>query len=665
MSLLIAENLKRLYGGQEVLQGASLRVEPGEKLGIVGRNGGGKSTLLRLITRTEEPDGGSLAITKGATVGYVPQRPEFEPGEIAFDHVEGGLEETRSVQAELETLEQEMESAEGEALERAVTRYGELTERMNHLAGWNTDLLVEQVLSGIGLAEKLWRREAGTLSGGEKARVALARQLVRRPDLLLLDEPTNHLDLDGIEWLEAYLREFDRSVVLVSHDRRMLDRVVDGILELEWGQLRRYPGNYSKYVDLKQERFQAEHKAWENQQELIRKEQAFIKKHMGSQRTSEAKGRQKKLRNLERVDRPYDDIRRPRLRFKQVPRSGESVLKGEELAIGFGDTRLHEDLEMRINRGDRIGLVGPNGAGKTTFMKALAGRTEVLAGALEYGHNARCGYYDQETSDLDPGSTPYETIRREHPTLTDEQIRSHLALFLFRGDEVEKPISGLSGGERARVALARLVLTEPSWLALDEPTNHLDLAARTALEEMLASYPGSLLCISHDREFLDNLCNRIVELSPSGLREFRGNYSDYRATLDGERASAEEAKQAREAKQRAAEKQRREAATERKGKGATQSKGSTKSKGGAKSDGASPKAKQGGAKQKQKVRNPYRFEKLEAEIIALEEEKEALAAAMTSEEVYRDADALREHQFRLAEIERDLESKNEEWANWS
>ncbi|QDU65748.1 ABC-F family ATP-binding cassette domain-containing protein [Engelhardtia mirabilis] len=672
MSLLIAENLRRLYGGQEVLRGASVRVEVSEKLGIVGRNGGGKSTLLRLIAGQESPDFGTIAIARGTTVGYVPQRPEFKPGEIAFDHVEGGLEETRVVQAEIAELESKLETAEGDALERYVARYGELTERMHHLSGWNTDLLVEQVLSGIGLAEKHWRREAGTLSGGEKARVALARQLVRRPDLLLLDEPTNHLDLDGIEWLEDYLREFDRAVLLVSHDRRLLNRVVDGIFELEWGQVRRYPGNYEKYVNLRQERFQSELKAYEQQRDQMRKEQAFIKKHMGSQRTSEAKGRQKKLDRVDRLERPHDDIRRPVLRFGQVQRSGESVIEGNDLAIGFGTTKLHQGLDLRVSRGDRIGIVGPNGAGKTTLIRALAGRSEIMAGELKLGHKTRVGYFDQESGGLDPEASPYESIRRLYPTMPDVEIRGHLARFLFRGDDVDKPISGLSGGERARVALALLILTEPTWLALDEPTNHLDLAARTALEELLAGFPGAMLCISHDREFLDNLCNRIVELSMSGIREFRGNYSEYRAAIASEQEAAGAAKAQREESRRQQERQRVEAEQKQAAKAAERERSKSKGngKGGGKGQGGKPSGGGGQAGSKasagaDKIRNPQRFERLEKEIIALEEKREALMAAMVTEEVYRDADALRGHQFDLAEVERDLEDKNRLWENWS
>jgi ATP-binding cassette subfamily F protein 3 len=646
MSLLIAENLKRHYGGQEVLRGLSLRIEPGEKLGLVGRNGGGKSTLLRLVVGGEPLDGGSLTLARGATLGYVAQRPSFAAGVLAFDYVEAGLEETRSTQAALAALERELEGAQGEALERAMVRYGELTERLSHLAGWNTENLIERVLTGIGLAPALWRREAATLSGGEKSRVALARELVRRPDLLLLDEPTNHLDLSGIEWLEQYLRDFDRAVLLVSHDRRLLDRVVDGMCELEFGQVRRYPGNYSKFVTLRQERITAELRAYQNQQETIRKEQAFIKKHMGSQRTAEAKGRQKRLERVERLERPLDDIRKPVLRFREVPRSGESVLAAQDLAIGFGSTALHRGLELRISRGERIGIVGPNGAGKTTLLKTLAGRAPILGGELLRGHKAFCGYFDQESAELDPERTPYETIRGDHPLLTDEQIRKHLALFLFRGEEVDKAIRGLSGGERARVALARLLLQEPSWLALDEPTNHLDLAARTALEELLAQFPGSLLCISHDREFLDNLCNRIWELSPAGLREFKGNYSDYRAVLEGEAAAAEGERGAAEARQRAEAKRRAEQAA---------------------AQAAQQAAKQATASRapSAKIRNPYRFEKLEQDIMRLEAERERLQAALVSEVVYRDPQALRDHQFQLAELERELEQKNEEWANWS
>ena len=640
MSLLHATGLKRHYGAHEVLRGADLRIDRGEKIGCVGRNGGGKSTLLRLITGQEQPDAGEVNVPKGVRVGYVPQRPEFEPGVLAFAQVEGGLEEARALQAELSELEHAMTETEGDELDRVMTRYGELSEQMEFLGGWNAEQRVAQVMSGIGLDQRLWQREARTLSGGEKSRVALARQLVRRPDLLLLDEPTNHLDLDGIEWLEDYLEEFAGAVFLISHDRRMLENVVDAIVELERGVLRRYTGNYPKYLALRAERFESELRAYEIQRDKIRKEQAFIKKHMGSQRTSEAKGRQKRLSRVERLERPYNDVRKPMLKLGAVPRSGEQVLAAEDLSIGFGDHALHTGLSFRLGRGDRVGLVGPNGAGKTTLLKTLAGEKPPVSGTVALGHKAFCGYYDQEGADLDPASTPYDTIRREHPTLEDVEIRSHLALFLFRGDEVELPVSGLSGGERARLALARLVLRRPSWLALDEPTNHLDLAARTALEEMLAQYTGAMVCISHDRAFLDDLCNRIVELTPSGLREFRGNYSDYRAALAAERDADEAARAERERRQKAEAKKREAAEAKR-----------------AKRKGAKP--------EKSAPRNPYRFKKLEEEIIALESEREELMSAMTREEVYRDADLLRDKQVRLAEVERDLEQRNAEWENWA
>jgi ATP-binding cassette, subfamily F, member 3 len=636
MSLLVATGVKRHFGAHEVLRGADLRIERGEKIGCVGRNGGGKSTLLRLIMGLDQPDEGQLALARGTRVGYVPQNPEFAPGVAVRAHVEAGQEEQRQLRSELEALEQRL-AAPGNRPEELVHRYAELNEQLEFLGGWHADQHIEQVLSGIGLPVALWEREARSLSGGEKSRVALARELVRRPDLMLLDEPTNHLDLPGIEWLESYLREFPGAAYVISHDRRLLDNVVDTIVELEFGTLRRYPGNYSKYVVLRAERCEAEQRAYDQQQDFIRKEEAFIKKHMGSQRTAEAKGRQKRLERLERLRAPRNDVRKPRLRFGSVDRSGERVVLAEGLSIGFGTTSLHRGLDFRLERGDRVGLVGPNGAGKTTLLKTLAGRLPPLEGVLELGHRALVGYFDQVGGELDKNSTPYDTLRRDNPLATDQEIRDHLARFLFRGAEVEAGIAGLSGGERARVSLARLVWQKPTWLALDEPTNHLDLAARSALEEMLSDYPGAMLCISHDREFLDNLCNRIIELSERGLREFRGNYSAYRAALLAESAVplAPKAKPTVAAQSPAAaapSKPREETA----------------------------RASAGPAK----IRNAYKFERLEQNIMRLEAELKQLQAALFEEDVYRDGQRLKETQLRIAEVERDLQDKYHEWEHW-
>jgi ATP-binding cassette subfamily F protein 3 len=639
MSLLVANAVKRHFGAHEVLRGVDLRIERGEKIGCVGRNGGGKTTLLRLIVGLDSQDEGQLTLARGTRLGYVPQQPEFPAGVSVLPHASGGLEELRLLQAELAGLEERLSSG-GEQPAELVQRYSELHEQLDHLGGWHAEQQIERVLSGIGLPPALWEREARTLSGGEKSRVALARELLRRPDLLLLDEPTNHLDLPGIEWLESYLREFPGAAYVISHDRRLLDNVAQVIVELEFGELRRYPGNYSKYVVLRAERYEYEQRAYEQQQDFIRKEEAFIKKHMGSQRTSEAKGRQKRLERLERLRAPRNDVRKPRLAFGSVDRSGERVLLAEALSIGFGGRALLSGLDLRIERGDRIGLVGPNGAGKTTLLKTLAGRLPPLGGKLELGHKALVGYFDQVGGELNKDSTPYETLRRDNPLATDQEIRDHLARFLFRGEEVDAPIAGLSGGEKARISLARLVWQRPTWLALDEPTNHLDLAARAALEEMLSAFPGALLCISHDREFLDNLCNRIVQLTPAGLREFRGNYSEYRAALASEAAGAQSSKAspARPAPARA-EAARNEPQKPRE------------------------EAPRAGA-QVPKIRNAFKFEKLEQDIMRLEEELAGLQAALLSEATYRDGQRLRETQTRIAEVERDLQQKNHEWENW-
>ncbi|MDF1799641.1 MAG: ABC-F family ATP-binding cassette domain-containing protein [Planctomycetota bacterium] len=654
MAILIVSDLKRQFGAKEVLAGASLQVERGDKIGIVGRNGEGKTTLLRHVEGEEKPDSGKVQIAKGARMAYVRQSPSFAPGETVRAYVETGLDAVHELQAELAHLEQLMCEVEGDKLDSILHQHGEKSERMEFLGGWDADHRIESVMHGIGLDPALWDREARTLSGGEKSRTALARELVSAPDLLLLDEPTNHLDLEGIEWLEAYLKDLKSAVVIVSHDRRLLNRAVTKIVELEHGKTNSYPGNYSKYLALKEERFEVAFREWKQQSEHIRKEENFIKKHMGSQRTAEAKGRQKKLSHIVRVSQPHHDVRRPRLKLKQVARGGEMVFEGLQLDVGYDGVPLLSGVDVRLGRGDRLGIVGPNGAGKTTLLKVLASMMEPLGGELRFGHKAIVGYYDQNTSHLDDAESVYEHVRIRYPQMTHLEIRSHLAQFLFRGSEVDAVVGQLSGGERARVALALLMLESPSWLAMDEPTNHLDLAARTAIEEFLASFPGAIITISHDREFLDALCNQVLEVRSDGTaRQLPGNYTDWRNVLAEERDAEGSAKQ----EQRDREKQVARKAAEKQA-APKKSKANKSSKAG----GAKPaKASSGGSK---RVRNPWAFEKLEADIEALETERDRLLAEMQKEENYKDASRMTDLQYRQAEVERDLEEKNETWANW-
>ena len=633
MSLLIVDDLRKHYGAQDVLRGVTFQIDPGEKVGLVGRNGGGKSTLLRIIEGLEQPDGGSVTIAKGSRLGHVPQIPRFAPGQTVLQYVESGLIEARAIERELAEVTERMGSVEGVELDRLVRRHDELQHRLEQIGGWDLSHVIGAVLGGIGLPELFWEREAATLSGGEKSRTALARELVAGHDVLLLDEPTNHLDLRGIEWIEAWLRELKSAVLIVSHDRRLLTNSVDRILDLERGTLKSFPGNYPKYLQVKAERFESERRAFEVQQDFVRKEEEFIKRHMGSQRTAEAKGRQKKLENLVRLHEPYDDIRKPAIPPPKVERGGELVLETRALSGGYGERVLFKDLDLRIGRGQRLGIVGKNGAGKTTLLKMLAGRTRPLAGSIDFGHKALCGYYDQDTSELRAENDSVTEMRRVKPDWTDLECRSHLARFLFRGLEVEKQVKNLSGGERARLCLAKLLATPITWLAMDEPTNHLDLAARTSLEEMLGAFDGALVCISHDREFLDGLCTHILEVEDGAARLYSGNYSEYRARkLEADASLAA----ARDSARKAAPKPTPKPAEPEPAKAATSG----------------------------KIRNPWAFEKLEQKIMALEAELKTLNDSLLSEDVYKSAAKSREVQTRIAELQRDLDESNEQWMNW-
>jgi ATP-binding cassette subfamily F protein 3 len=628
MTVLSISGLGKSHGATEILRGVELNVARGDKIGIVGRNGAGKTTLLRLIEGLEQPDHGSIQLEREARIGYVVQRPVFAPGVSVRTFVEEGLAALRALEAELERLSHAMAEAAGAELDALTKRHGDLSAHFELLGGWEAERQVETVLSGIGLDASFWEREARTLSGGEKSRACLARVLVSVPDVLLLDEPTNHLDLAGIEWLEEFLRHLKSAVLIVSHDRRLLDRLVDSIADVEHARLVRYPGNYARYLEIKAERHKSAQRAWDEQQEFIRKEEAFIRAHLGSQRTGEAKGRQKRLESLERLPQPYLDVRRPVIRLQKVERGGETVVEARGLTLAHGENVVLAGVDLKLARGERVGIVGPNGSGKSTLLRALAGRAAPRAGTIDKGYKAVCGYFDQETSDLREDGTPYSEIRRLQPQWTDLEVRSHLARFLFRGLEVEAVIARLSGGERARLTLAKLVLAAPSWLALDEPTNHLDLPARTALEEMLGEFPGALLFVSHDREFIDTLATRIIEVRDGRVRSFAGNYSDYRARVVAEELAARAAREVEKERKAAAERAR---------------------------------AAKGAPLKKEKARNPWLLRQVEDAIMALEAERASLTAALGEERVYKDGRLLKETQLRLAEIERDLEQKNAQW----
>ncbi|MCH2104511.1 MAG: ATP-binding cassette domain-containing protein [Planctomycetes bacterium] len=632
MTLVVVEDLRKHFGAQEVLSGATLQLDEGERVGLVGPNGAGKSTLVSMIAGLDTPDWGKVQRRKGVKVGHVPQRPEFGPGVTVRSYVESGLAYAQELIQEFEEIGDSMGEAEGEELDKLLERHTALSERIDAAGAWEIGRRVEAVLSGIGLGEVFWDREAATLSGGEKNRAALARELAAGHDLLLLDEPTNHLDLEGIEWMEAWLSELKTGVLIVSHDRRLLENAVTNIVEIERGSLTRYPGKYSKYLELKAERFDSALRAWEIQSAKVRREETFIKKHMGSQRTAEAKGRMKKLENLERLKQPYLDVRRPVIQAPKAERGGELVLEARGLKGGYDDNVLFEGVNLRIGRGERVGIVGPNGAGKSTLLKIITGRAAPMSGEVDMGHGAVCGFYDQDTSALRDDGTPMTEVRRVRPAWTDLEVRSHLAKFLFRGNEVEKSVGALSGGERARLSLAKLIVTEPTWLAMDEPTNHIDLAGRTALEEMLGQFSGALVCVSHDREFLDGLCGRIIEVSRGEIREYKGNYTDYRRVKLEE---LERAQSTRKDEERRAKKAVQEAAAQAK------------------------KA------EKKRAKNPWKLEKVEARIMELEEELERLRESLGTEEVYKDQDSTREVQFQIAELERELEEANEEWEQWA
>ncbi len=553
MSIAVITDLTKSYGAELIFSGVSFRIEARDRLGLVGPNGAGKTTLLNLLAGRLQPDAGSVVYAHGTTVGYLPQIADFTPTRTLHDEMLAALEHVRAWERELADLAERMGDpdtlADPNEYAAVLERYADVQARFEHAGGYTIEQRARQVLDGLGFTREQQAAPATQLSGGQQTRAALGRLLLQEPDVLLLDEPTNHLDLAALEWLEEYLGKWDGAVVVVSHDRYFLDRVTTRTLEIDHQRGELYSGNYTKYVQLRAERLERWAKEYEAQQEHIAHTEEFIRRYKAGQRAKEARGRQKQLDRLERIERPpTDDQLKFRLGARIEP--GQITLTTEKLVVGYPAATSSPGLrvsvaDMLVQRGALIGLIGPNGAGKTTLLRTIVGQLQPLEGKLILGHNVQIGYYAQTHENLNLRATVLDEIRHAAGTLSEEGARSYLGRFLFSGDDVFKLVGSLSGGERSRIALAKLTLQGANFLVLDEPTNHLDLPARQALESILGGYDGTLLFVSHDRYFVDALATTVWTLDDGQITSHVGNYTAVRAR----RAQAEAAQLAQQERQ--------------------------------------------------------------------------------------------------------------------
>jgi ATP-binding cassette subfamily F protein 3 len=536
MSVAVLTDLTKSYGAELIFSGVSFRIESRDRIGLVGPNGAGKTTLLHLLAGRLQPDSGAVSLAERVAVGYLPQIAEFTPHHSLFDEMLTVFDEARGWEEELHTLAARMSDPDLLAREveyqATLARYADLQERFEHAGGYTLEPRVRQVLDGLGFTREQQAAPAGHLSGGQQTRAALGKLLLQQPDLLLLDEPTNHLDLVALEWLENYLLNWPGALIVVSHDRYFLDRVTTRTIEIAHQHAELYPGTYTRYVELRAERLERWEREYEAQQEHIAHTEDFIRRYKAGQRSKEARGRQKQLDRLERIARPPVDAS-IKFRIGAQVESGQIALTTDALVVGYDGQRGGVGLRVRmsdtlVRRGERIGLIGPNGGGKTTLLRTLIGQLPPLSGRATLGHNVQIGYYAQSHEHMNPRRLVLDEIRAASH-LSEEGARTYLGRFLFFGDDVFKPIGALSGGERSRVALAKLTLQGANFLVLDEPTNHLDLPSRQALEMILSQYDGTLLFVSHDRYFVDALATTLWTLEDDLITSHVGAYSAYRA----------------------------------------------------------------------------------------------------------------------------------------
>ncbi len=531
MIILSAQHIAKSFGVNAVLRDVSLTVQQGDRIGLVGVNGCGKSTLMRILAGLDAQDGGEISLVRGLRVGYLAQQNMVTSGETVWNELQKVYEQVFAMEKKLRELEDEMAHAHTDAQRFAQLSadYDRLTQRFEEADGYSWKSMVSGVLNGLGFKPAQYDQCVDSLSGGEQTRLCLARLLLQKPDLLLLDEPTNHLDMETLQWLENYLAAYKGSVLVISHDRYFLDHVCTGIVEILMGSSEQYNGNYTRYIAQRQERFESRMRAYEIQQKEIERQQAIIARYRMFNREKSiraAESREKALDRMEKMEKPVDE-RAIRFSFEARRRTGEDVLQLTEMSKSFGEKHLFHDLTLRVRAGDRVTLIGPNGVGKSTLIKIIVGEEQPDTGFIRYGSNVDIGYYDQHQSTLHADKTVLDEIWDRFPQMEQSNVRGALGMFLFTGDDVFKPIHTLSGGEKGRVALTALMLRKDNLLLLDEPTNHLDMDSREVLEDALADFGGTIITVSHDRYFINRIANRIIEMQPDGVTEYIGNYDDY------------------------------------------------------------------------------------------------------------------------------------------
>ncbi len=636
MIVLSVADVRKHFGPEPVLAGVTFEVRPGERVGLVGPNGSGKTTLLRILAGKDEADGGTCQLHPSVSVGYLEQRPMVAPGCTVWEEARSALADLISLEREMVEVTQNL-SQVGESAEhqRLASRYDELHQELDRRRAYNLDHRIERVLGGVGFRENAFRQAVESLSGGEQNRLMLAKLLLADPDLMLLDEPSNHLDVEATEWLEAFLAESRAAMILVSHDRYFLDRVTNRTLELFHGTVDGYSGNYSAYCRQKAERLVVQRRAFEKQQVEIEKAKEFIRRNSYGQKHAQAEDRRKKLERIVPVDPPRE-IDAPPMGFPAAARSGDVALRVEHLSKAY-DGPLFEDVSFDVTRGQRWGVLGPNGSGKTTLLRCLIGQIEPDRGRVIVGHGVQPGYFDQHLTVLADHVPVVDAMRPHRKEFDEQKRRDLLARFGLTGDTALQRAASLSGGERCRAGLAKLSAAEANLLVLDEPTNHLDLWARQSLERSLDDFDGTVLFVSHDRYFIDQVADHLLVIEqPGRVRVVEGNYTTYQHLVGRGLAGPS-------------------------GDTSGETSGDTPAREPA-AKSARPPASSDTAPTRRKRRFPYRkVDDLEREIFERETQIEELYAALADPETLRDGDQVRDFKARIADHQQTLEHLYEHW----